>query len=432
MSNRTLNVREISERSLKDMYDQGCDKSQVSVRETTISEVEIASGEINLFRTVFDHGINLKGIREGKLGKMSGNNLSTEGVAATLAGLPAMIESSPVDAAYDIADIKVKKEFLNLPKNVDLEKMVVRAHSFLNFSKTNFPKVLMSGNLKYSETVEVFANSNGVQLERKTGRFENWIMFTSKDGKKTSSFDYTSIIENEMGGPLEDLGGARELMAQSVEHLEPQNIPKKFVGDVVMTPFFVEEILGSVLSNLTTDGLLGGQSLYKDSMDKKIMSDMITLKSDPLSPKLAAPSFYTSEGFLTEPLTIIDKGILRSNLLSQYGANKLGLKRATTEGSHLMMAAGTTPRTDLIKNVKQGILLRRLSAGRPSANGDFTGVAKNSYYIENGKIMFPIKEVMVSGNYAHLFHNVQGVSKETLNRGDSEFPWIHCAGVTVS
>ena len=78
------------------------------------------------------------------------------------------------------------------------------------------------------------------------------------------------------------------------------------------------------------------------------------------------------------------------------------------------------------------ILLCRFSGGYPSDAGDFSGVAKNSYYIEKGKIKFPIIETMISGNIAQMFMNINNISKETVDFGDSILPWISFDGVTIS
>ena len=52
---------------------------------------------------------------------------------------------------------------------------------------------------------------------------------------------------------------------------------------------------------------------------------------------------------------------------------------------------------DMVADVEKGVLITRFSGGRPSDNGDFSGVAKNSYYIEDGEVKFPLSETMVSG-----------------------------------
>ena len=68
----------------------------------------------------------------------------------------------------------------------------------------------------------------------------------------------------------------------------------------------------------------------------------------------------------------------------------------------------------------------------PSSNGDFSGVAKNSYYIKNGKIKFPITETMVSGNVKEMFENIDDISSDRVNFGSGIFPWISFNGITIS
>ena len=74
----------------------------------------------------------------------------------------------------------------------------------------------------------------------------------------------------------------------------------------------------------------------------------------------------------------------------------------------------------------------RFSGGMPSDNGDFSGVAKNSYYIENGKIKHPVIETMISGNISKMFLDINNISTENINFGDRILPWISFNGITIS
>ena len=86
----------------------------------------------------------------------------------------------------------------------------------------------------------------------------------------------------------------------------------------------------------------------------------------------------------------------------------------------------------MIKNVKKGILLGRFSGGSPAANGDFSGVAKNSYLIENGEITKPLSETMIAGNIVKMFNDIISVSKEKVDYGNAIVPWMHSTGITIS
>jgi PmbA protein len=78
------------------------------------------------------------------------------------------------------------------------------------------------------------------------------------------------------------------------------------------------------------------------------------------------------------------------------------------------------------------VLIARYSGGRPNDKGDFSGIAKNSYYIENGVIAYPISETMVSGNLASLLTNIVAISAERADVGSGIFPWIRVGGIGIS
>jgi len=68
----------------------------------------------------------------------------------------------------------------------------------------------------------------------------------------------------------------------------------------------------------------------------------------------------------------------------------------------------------------------------PASNGDFSGVAKNSFYVENGEIKYAITETMITSNLKDMFNNIEEISIETLNTGESVTPWMKIRGVTIS
>ena len=71
------------------------------------------------------------------------------------------------------------------------------------------------------------------------------------------------------------------------------------------------------------------------------------------------------------------------------------------------IAAGTTPLDALLAGVPRGALVDRLSMGRPAANGDFSGVIKNSFAIRDGEVGHALSETMISGNVAQMLRDVE-------------------------
>ncbi|HZK29555.1 MAG TPA: metallopeptidase TldD-related protein, partial [Clostridia bacterium] len=77
-------------------------------------------------------------------------------------------------------------------------------------------------------------------------------------------------------------------------------------------------------------------------------------------------------------------------------------------------------------------LVGRFSGGNPGTSGDFSGVAKNTFLIENGEVKDALSETMVSGNLADLLVNIRAISSELVKDGSSVLPWIAFNGVVVS
>jgi len=178
--------------------------------------------------------------------------------------------------------------------------------------------------------------------------------------------------------------------------------------------------------------MISGTSVYKDKLDEQVTSDLLTLRSGPVSDEICSGYWVTGDGYKAHNSTIVDAGKLNSYLLGLYGANKTGYQRAVNSGGCYIVEPGESSYDELISQVEQGVLINRFSGGRPNDRGDFSGIAKNSYYIKYGEIQFPIRETTVSGNMIDLLQSIQSVSSERLDSGSSLLPWIRVSGVTAS
>ena len=172
--------------------------------------------------------------------------------------------------------------------------------------------------------------------------------------------------------------------------------------------------------------------LVRNELKKKVASDSLTVSLIPIDRRVIGGVRFTSEGYKTRNCDIIKDGVLENFTLSEYGARKSGETRCPTLSGCMEVHAGNTPYDELIKKIDKGILVCRLSGGNPAGNGDFSGVAKNSFLIENGKITKPVLETMISGNLAEMLKNITDISKETAEDGSCVFPWVAFDGVTVS
>ena len=428
-----MNLKETLSYALDRLLKSGMDNAEGMINESEKKELNIESGKISLLRTTFSNSLRLEAIKDKKQSSISINKLDKRAIDDSLNKLMVNVESSQVDDSNDISEKQTPEIFTKGTLIADLNLMYDRIEDFNSFVKQNYKKVLLEAvTLEHNTSKSHILNTNGVDFEINKGMYGFSSMFTSKDGLDTSSFNYTGVEKLNLNKSLDQYGHVSELLRQSQEQVKSSPIHSKFVGEIIVTPHCLSEFISFIDYSISDNALIAGTSIYKDKVGQKIANDNFTLSSKPLDSKIDSGYFITSDTYKSENRTLVQNGILQTHLLSLYGANKTGGKRTPNQGGNYMIEGSTSSLEDMIKNVKKGVILCRFSGGSPSDNGDFSGVAKNSYYIENGKIMFPIIETMISGNIAQMFLNITNISNERVDFGDSILPWISFKGITIS
>jgi len=411
----------------------GAEKAECTLVKKEKHELNVAAGEISLFRSTFDNNLNLTGMLDDKKGSITVNKLDEKTLGSAALQVIDMVRSSKADKANDIAEYQPPREFNSGPEKADLDKMYFRLVEFMKYSTEAYPSTIIEEiNFDFTRSNKYYTNSNGVDFVSNKGLYSFVVMFTTKEGEKTSSFNYAAYLSKDLDRPFKDCGSIDRLLKQSGEQLDVRSVPEKFVGDIIVTPECMDFVTDNIVNYLSSYPLITGNSVYKDKLGKKIADSTFTLHSKPVSDDLAFNYFVTGDGYIAENNKIIDKGVLNSFVIGLYGANKTGLPKAVNRGDCYVIDAGNITLEEMIRSTKRGLLLCRFSGGNPSDNGDFSGVAKNSYYIENGKVMYPVNETMVTGNLVEMLENINTISTETVNFGYTESPWINFSGVTIS
>ena len=173
-------------------------------------------------------------------------------------------------------------------------------------------------------------------------------------------------------------------------------------------------------------------SIWLDKIGEQVADSRLTVSFDPMNEKIVDFERYTPDGFKSEPYDFIQKGVLKSFKTSLYVANKNGSAPAKNMSYSMVVEAGDTAVEDIIRNVEKGLLMGGFSGGEPGTNGEISGVAKNSFLIENGRVTTPVNEVMISGNLAEMLKNIVAVSKERVADGGAVMPYIAVDGIVVS
>ncbi|MFT3827138.1 MAG: TldD/PmbA family protein [Chitinophagaceae bacterium] len=151
----------------------------------------------------------------------------------------------------------------------------------------------------------------------------------------------------------------------------------------------------------------GGNRLGEQLMDEKV-----TIYSDPFHPELPS-STWNREGFPLEKMNWIEKGKVKNLSYSQYWAKQKNVQPVPGP-SNIIMEGGTASLDELIKGTEKGILVSRLWYIRMVDPQTLllTGLTRDgTFYIENGQVKFPIKNMRFNESPVIMLNNVEALGK---------------------
>lgn len=426
-------MKKVAEKALELMKKIGFDEAEARVVSSRLTEMQIDAGEVSLMRTTANTALALRGILGGRYATYRVNQLSDYGVEDAIRKLRESAQVAPEDPARRLVDGGGARNFGHGPAEPDRETMHKRIEAFCHGVEKDMPNLKMEqAGLSHTHSVLWAVNSKGLELEEAHGVYNFGAMFSGKRGEKSSSFNYYGAQSADLRKDLLDWGLGRELMQNSIREIDHEPFHGKMTAPLLLSPMVFHGFLSEIFQHLSDGRLISKTSVLQDQMNKSVCAKDITVKIHPRHDDLASHEFTTADGHLSEPSTVIEDGVLKSWMLSDYGSRKTGLPRALNDGAQVVVSGGAKSRADLLSGIDRGIYVGRFSGGNPAANGDFSGTAKNSFLIEGGRLTKPLSEVMIAGNVFDLLKNVRGISREHLNDGSSLIPWVAVDGVTVS
>ena len=412
----------------------GITKYSLTLSEGEKQELNTEHDKFSLFRTIFSHGATVTAYLDSRKGSASGNDLSEEGLQKLVDDAKAGAESAMPDEANDIAEFQQPEEFHTGSYEADMARFYDRLQEVLDTVRQDFPKIMLMQIIgSHDKTHSLLVNSNGTEFEWFDGSYSASLEFAGNDGEKTTGLGYGGVTMHDLSQPILSLGSLRRQLEDTEKSLNTIAIADKFEGTVIFTPDALGYFTYMLVDNFISAGVvLAGTSQWLDKVGQQVASDKITLRLQARDDRLVVSSAFTGDGYKAENVTLIEKGVLNCHLLNLYAAKKTGRPVVKNSGSGFVVEPGDTPVADMIRGVKRGLIVGGFSGGEPGANGEFSGVAKNSFYVENGEIKGAVMETMINGNLQDVFRNVTAVSKELVSDGNMAFPYLAAEGVTIS
>ena len=427
-------LKKAAEYILSSLKKEGADHAQVSVSEGRVEEFNVDAGEFSLIRSVFNSGASMKVIKDRRKGTAAVNQLDKEAIDNAVSECMAAADTGVEDDALSIAEKEENCDFVSGALSPDKQAFFRSLMKFTADVKEQFPEIMLEQVIaSYSYGKHAFANTNGVLFTEEDGSYSVSIMYSAHREDSVTSFNCVAVDFLDPNQDILEAADVKTMFIRAVKELDSQPFSGKFTGTAVFSPACLCEFVSNIAESFAGDlSLIEGTSPWKDSLGKKVAHEDFTLSVIPEFDEIVCGEKITSDGYKSKNFDIIKDGILQSYCLSEYAARKTGLTRAPSTSGCIKVEEGERSLDEIIADISDGILVCRFSGGEPAGNGDFSGVAKNSFLISDGKIAGALTETMISGNMAQMLKSLKGISRESVNYGACIMPYAAFDGITVS
>lgn len=441
-------LRQIAEDVLAHAKKVGANDCTVDVDDGNGLTVNVRHGRIETIEQNHDKGVGVT-VYVGAGQQVRRGNASTSDLT------PAALRDA-VEAAYHIARFTAVDAAAALPDDdwYAREPRELDLYHPWNIEADEAAEIARRAEAAALETSPMIRNSEGGNVSLQHGRF---VSANSRGFVGGHSHSYHSIAVAPIASRPRD-GMQRDEWYAS--RRDPADLPSpesvgRYAAERTLARLGARKIATCTVPVLfeapLAAGLLGsyvgaasGRALYRSSsfligkLGEPVFADHVDLVDDPFVTKGMASGWFDDDGIATRRRTVVDGGVLTGWFLGAYSARKLGLApTGNGGGAHNLSLTSrlTAPGDDfaqMLKKMGTGLLVTELMGqGVNGITGDYSRGA-SGYWVENGRIAFPVEEVTIAGNLIEMYRRIVAVGTDVLTSGSRATGSILIESMTVA
>lgn len=279
--------------------------------------------------------------------------------------------------------------------------------------------VTAAGFLNDSTEFNAMMNSKGLFAFNQSTSLDFSVTMRTNDGTGSGwvTRDYNDVTKFN-SATASQIALDKALLSRKPKAIEPGKYT------VILEPVAAGALIGNMIRNLGARQADEGRSFLAkkgggNKLGEKLVDERVTIFSDPLNTEVPAAT-WDGNGFPVKKMTWIDKGVVKNMFYSRYWAKKKG-KIYTPAPSNGIMLGGSASIQDMIKSTKKGILVTRLWYIRTVDPQTllYTGLTRDgTFYIENGKIKFPVKNFRFNESPVIMLNNLEQLGQQQRVNGN--------------
>ena len=415
---KSRDSRKVLESLLSAARKEGADAADALLVESVSASVSYRLGRLEDVERSESADLGLRVFVGGRVAFVSSSDFSDDAVASLPARALAMARLAPEDKFAGLAPVELLARNipaldLEDPQEPSAETLVARARDaeqagLAVAGVTNSE----GGGASFSRSAIALATSSGFFGRYAGTNHSVGVAVLAGEGTGMER-DYDHASARHAGDLKSAEAIGRSAGEKAVRRLNPRKVKSQNVP-VVFDPREAGGLLGHLAGAISGSSVARGTSFLKDRMETAVFAPHITIVDDPHRLRGLRSKPFDGEGVANARRALIDKGMLTTWLLDCASARQLGLTstghaaRGTggppaPSATNLYMEAGELSPEALIADIRQGFYVTELMGmGVNGVTGDYSRGAAG-FWIENGKIAFPVSEVTIAGNLKDMF-----------------------------
>ena len=425
--------------------------AEASARGGSDLSTRVRLGKPELVEEAGHHSISLRVIRSDRVALTSTSDLSPRGIERCVADALMLAELSEPDPFAGPADpsLLAQPPFPELDLfdqglfKIDAARAIEQA-SIAEQAAFDFdPRVKLSEGATFSRSnsTSAIVLSSGFQATLRGSYASLTVAPVVEDegGKKRRGHYWSATRhQSELENPL---FVGQEAARRTLAKLNPRKVATQ-EATVIFDSDVSRSIIGAFVGCILGGSVWRKSSYLTAREGTQVASSGVTLIDDPLIPRAPGSRPFDGEGLPSRKNVVVDGGVLKTFLLDSYSARKL--QRASTGSaargggsisastSNLIMQPGPLSREQLIESTQTGLYVTEMMGfGFNAMTSDFSRGAAG-FWIENGKLSFPVSEITISSTLDAMLKGIDGIASDLRLLTSIAAPTFRTATMTIS
>ncbi|MEW6675945.1 MAG: TldD/PmbA family protein [Nitrospirota bacterium] len=440
---------EFAARLLEIALYKGVDEAEVYIKSSKGLSIEVKDQKIDVLESSLSFGYSLRVIKDRRLGFSYSTDRENLG--------------SVVDNAVGAARWADMDEYLELPEvsdsgNVDIfdsmissigEDEAIKRVLILEkaaYGEDRRIKKIRKAVGTFSKADIIIINSKGIDAGYSSTACTAHIMAIAEDGMDSQmgwDFAGSRFLSEVL---FEDVGRNAARRAAQLLGSRRINAQKAYV---ILDSAVAADFIGIFASSLSSEYVQKGKSLLSGRLGSLVISSKINIADNGLLSGKLGSRPVDDEGVSSRAKTLIREGVLQGYLYNTYTAKKDGVSstgNAVRGGFSGLPSVGVSnlyieavsksdvmELNELFNAMDKGLYITE-AMGVHTANpisGEFS-IGVSGLWIEKGKIKFPVKEAVISGNILDFFGRIEAVGNDIRFYGNIGAPSLLIGPTDIS